>query len=549
MSSCLGLYIQDNLIKYAKVTKERDNLKVEAFGVKFYDNISKAINQIVSETFSYKIPISVNLSDENYNYFYLFSLLSKNDIKKSIDTEFDSFCYEKGYNKNALESRYALVSDMQDKEKIKVIHISSNKVDINKKMQEMEDNTVSSISPLPMCIANIADIKEKENAVIINIEDKTTVTTIVDQKIYNVDTIQEGTNEILSNINQKENSYTKAYEICKNTTIYTMEGRNLIQEDENLYLEDIMPTLYSIVQSVREIIDNSLNKIEKIYITGTGAIINNIDLYFQEYFTECKCEILKPYFIPETVKINMKDYIEVNSAIALGLQGLGYGVKNINFKKPTISDRLPDWLKIDIGSKKGNSDGSKKFNFNIKDKLNFSFDLKEQLDNTEKWLLRSLIGILSFIIIYSGFSIFLKYQTDKKIDEIENVKKHTLEQIALVESDIQNLNNKTNKFNEVLKNLENYKNLSSENRKVKDSIPNFLTSLMFGMPQEVTITSITNRTGYTIRIEAQAKDYSQLAYLIGNIKTSNTLYNVTSSSGVKQNDIIKIVIEGNLFPE
>ncbi len=544
MSSCLGLYIQSNLIKYAKVTKDRENLKVESFGVKFYDNINEAISQIVSETFSYKTPISINLSNENYNYFYLFSLLNKNDIKKSIDTEFDSFCFEKGYNRNALETRYALVPDVQDKQKIKIIHISSNKIEINQKMQELEGNTVNSISPLPISIANIADIKEKENAIIINIEDKTTVTTIIEQKIYNVDKIEEGTESILNSISQKENSYSKAYEICKNTTIYTMEGRDLIQE-ENLYLEDIMPTLYSIVQSVRNIVDNSIEKISNIYITGTGAIINNIDLYFQEYFPECKCEILKPYFIPETVKINMKDYIEINSAIALGMQGLGYGIKTLNFKKPTLSDKLPDWMKIEIGTKK-ESKKSKKIDIG---KLNFSFSLKGAFDSIDKWLMRSISAILTFIIIYSGFSIFIKTQTDKKLKEVADVKQDTVSQISLVENDIQKLYNKSTKYEEILQNLQKYKNESSENRKIKDSIPNFLTSLMSEMPQGVTITSITNTVGYTIRIEAQSKDYSQLGYLIGKLKTKNILYNVTSSSGVKQNDIIKVIIEGSLFPE
>lgn len=544
MSSCLGLYIQNNLIKYAKVTKERDNLKVEAFGVKFYDNINEAINQIVSETYSYKTPISTNLSEESYNYFYLFSLLNKNDLKKSIDTEFDSFCYEKGYNRNALETRYALVPDIQDKQKIKVIHISSNKIEINQKMQELEKNTVSTISPLPIAITNIADIKEKENAIILNIEEKTTVTTIIDQKIYNIDKLEEGTETILNSISQKENSYSKAYEICKNTTIYTMEGKDLIQE-ENLYLEDIMPTLYNIVQSVRNIADNSVEKISKIYITGTGSMINNVDLYFQEYFPECKCEILKPYFIPETVKINMKDYIEVNSAIALGMQGLGYGIKTLNFKKPSITDKLPDWMKIEIGGKKEEGKKGKKINLG---KMNFSFDLKGEFDNIEKWLMRSMTAVLAFVIIYSGFSLFLKAQTDKKLKEVADVTGHTIEQIKLVEKDIEAVNNRTTKYEEVLRNLEEYKNETSENRKIKDSIPNFLTALMT-MPQGVTVTSITNTTGYTIRIEAQSKEYSQLGYLIANLKTKNILYNVTSSSGVKQNDIIKVVIEGSLFPE
>lgn len=546
MSSCLGLYIQDNLIKYAKVTKEKDNLKVEAFGVKFYDNLAQAIDQIVAETFSYKIPISTNLSEESYNYFYLFSLLNKNDLKKSIETEFDSFCYDKGLNKNTLEARYALVADIEDKEKIKVIHIFTNKIEVNKKIQDLENHSTSTIVPLPMCIPNIADLKEKENALIVNIEDKTTVTTIIDQKIYHVDKIEEGSAQILNSINEKENSYTKAYEICKNTTIYTMEGRDLAQE-ENLYLQDIMPTLYEIVQQVRKIVDSSLNKIEKMYITGTASTINNIDLYFQEYFPEIKCQILKPYFIPETVKINMKDYIEVNSAIALALQGLGNGIKNINFKKPALMDKLPEWMKISIGDKDGEK--KKKLNINWTKNINISFDMKGALDNTEKWLVRTISGILMFIIIYSGITAFLKVQTDNKLKQVQDVKNDTTQQIALVDSDIQKLNNKTTKYNEILKKLEDYKSETNENRKIKDSIPNLLTSIMFGMPQQVTITSIKNTTGYTIRIEAEAKEYAQLGYFIGNIKTTGILYNVTSSSGVKQNDVVKVTIEGSLFPE
>ena len=63
MSSCLGLYIENNIIKYAKVSKEHDNFKVEAFGLKFFDNINETVKQIVNETYSYKTPISTNLSD------------------------------------------------------------------------------------------------------------------------------------------------------------------------------------------------------------------------------------------------------------------------------------------------------------------------------------------------------------------------------------------------------------------------------------------------------------------------------------------------------
>lgn len=548
MSSCLGLYIQDNLIKYAKVTKDKDLLKVEAFGVKFYDQVMEAISQIVSETFSYKTPININLSDESYNYFYLFSLLNKNDIKKSIETEFDSLCYDKGYNKNTLETRYALVPDMADKEKIKVIHISNNKIDINRKLQDMGENSISGISPLPMVIPNIVQVKEKENAIIVNIENKTTITTILDQQIYNVDILEDGANTFLDSISQKENSYSKAYEICKNTTIYTMEGKDL-QADENLYLQDIMPTLYNIVEGVRKIIDESTEKITKIYITGTGAVINNIDLYFQEYFTDCKCEIIKPYFIPETVKINIKDYIEVNSAIALGMQGLGYGVKNINFKNPTLMDRLPSWMKMQGKNKKAGdeqpkSSDKKKFNFNRR--VNFSLDLKGALDTTERWLIRTATSILAFVLIYTGISTFLVGSTKNKMEKAEEVKQHTDTQISLVENDTTSLNNKITEYNDMFETIQTLKKQTKENKNLKNSIPNFLTSLMFAVPKGVSIKSITNTQSYTIRVVAESKLYSQLGYLIGSMKTGNMLDDITSSASVKKNDIITVVIEGTL---
>ena len=36
MLSCLGIYIDKNLIKYAKVKKTKDSYKIEAFNVEFF---------------------------------------------------------------------------------------------------------------------------------------------------------------------------------------------------------------------------------------------------------------------------------------------------------------------------------------------------------------------------------------------------------------------------------------------------------------------------------------------------------------------------------
>ena len=296
MPSCLGIYIEEHLIKYAKVSKEHENIKVEAFGIKFYDKIGDAISQVIEETYSQKTPISVNMSEEMYNYFDMFALLTKTDLQKAIKTEFESYCSEKGYNPNVFERRYAVVDNQLDKEKIKVIHIADNKIELNKRIQEIDGYKLTNISPISMSIPNLINIEPNENCIIVNMEDKTTITTIIDSKIYHVDVLDEGSTDILSKINLKENSYSKSYEICKNTTIYTSEGKEL-QDEQTNYLEDIMPTLYTIVSNTQKIINSTTEKINKVYITGTAALVNNVDLYFQEYLTESNCEILKPYFI------------------------------------------------------------------------------------------------------------------------------------------------------------------------------------------------------------------------------------------------------------
>ena len=256
MASCLGIYIDSNIIKYAKITKEKDDLKVDAFGIKIYSDLLQTIDQIVSETFSFKDPISVNITDEMYNYFYMSDLLNKKDLAKAIETEFESLCTEKQYNPNALEARYALVNDQNDKTKIKVIHVSENKMKINQVIQNFDGKKLQSITPIALTIPNIAQTNEKENVLIVNIEDITNITTLVGSKIYDVQKLDVGAQQILDEINSKENSYLKAYEICKNTTIYTMEGQGL-QQQENGYLNYIVPNLFTIASQVKDIIGAS----------------------------------------------------------------------------------------------------------------------------------------------------------------------------------------------------------------------------------------------------------------------------------------------------
>lgn len=538
MASCLGLYVETNIIKYAKVSKDHEKIKVEAFGVKFYENLEQAVNQIVEETYSYKTPISVNLSEEVYNFFDMFAMLKNKDLSKAIKTEFEMYCSDQGYNPNVFETRYAVSKNPQDKEKLKIIHIAANKIELNKKIQTIDKNKLGGIIPISMAIPNLIETKPRENCLIVNIEDNTTVTTILDENVFDVNVFDEGCQEFLRKINIKENSMAKAYEICKNTTIYTSDSKDL-QETEIGYLEDIMPTLYNIVGNVRKIINESQEKITKVYLTGTATLINNLDLYFQEYLSEIDCQILKPYFVNATKDINIQDYIEVNSAMSLALAELGQGIQGVNFKKQSFSDKIPGWMKIEVNPGKEKQSKLAQSGW-------FTNDLGEKLDKTEIGLLRTAMGILLLFIIYSSFSGLLNKQMEKKDNQAQESIASTNSQIQLASNDKTKIDSRTNDYTQMIQNLQDLNDRISEASKTRDSIPNLLNSIMYIIPENVQITSIQNTTGTHIVIEAQSNKYEQLGMFKAKLDTGMYLTNVISTSGQQSNNIIKVKIEGDL---
>ena len=538
MSSCLGLYIENNIIKYAKVSKDHDNLKIDAFGIKFYEKLGDAIDQVVEETYSQKTPISVNMSEEMYNYFNMYALLTKSDLQKAIKTEFEAYCADKGYNPNVFETRYAVVDNQLDRDKLRIIHIADNKIELNKRIQQISDYHLGNVSPIGMSIPNLAQIEKDENCIIVNIEDHTELTTIINGKIYNVEKLDEGSQEILDKINLRENSYSKAYEICKNTTIYTSEGRELQSEEEG-YLADIMPTLYNIVGQVKKAINSTTEKIEKVYITGTASLVNNIDLYFQEYLTEVTCEILKPYFVENTGNINIKDYIEVNSAISLALMGLNEGIAGMNFKKMSFVEKIPSWMKIEIDPEKTKKEKKNKGGL-------LTWDLGEKLDKTEKSLVRIAVSLFLLVVIYSGFSGMLNYQMNKKEQEAEESMTQTNSQIALAKSDNEKIKTKTNDYSTMIKNLEDANDRITDRNKTRNAIPNLLNQIMSVIPEQVQLTSIENTTGTKVVINAQSSKYEQLGFFVAKLKNDVILTNVVSTAGQKDNSIVTIKIEGDL---
>ena len=545
MQESLGISISNQVIKYAKVTKNNDQLDVASFGIKFYDNIENDIQQIISETNSKNIPICINTSNEKVNYFSIFNLLSKNDTRKTIQTEYESMCADNHMNPNAYEGRYLIVGDINNKDRNKVIYYTVGKTDLEERVATFRDKKITSITPMSASICNIVEAKKGENIMVVNIDEKTTITTILNQRVYNIDMLEMGMQEIIEKINERENSYSKAYEACKNTTIYTMET-TATDDVNNKYLPFIMPTLFNITQELRKIKD-TYTKIDKIYLTGLATAINNIELYFQEYFKESRCEILKPYFATNNARINIKDYIEVNNAIALAMEGLNYGLKDLNFRSSNWKEDLNTLLHSDVKSLGKGSKGKSKTSFKI------DTNMGGPLKPTEQWLVRGCVTVVMIVIVYSVCSIFLGNQINSKIAQTQDVIKDTNSQLSLVQSDEQKVTEKTAEYEAITSRLENASSEIESKRGRKNEIPTLLNQIVYIIPKNVQITSIDNNevtsgneTKQHIVITAQSRQYEQLAYFKASIENNGYLTSVTSTEGTKNGEYVVVTIEGDL---
>lgn len=531
MPSSLGIHIENDVIKYAKIRKEKDLVKVEAFNVVFYEDLKSTIRQIITETNSNKIPIVTNLSDETYNYFQISSLMNKQDMKKAIELEFDLLCDERNIKKNTLETRYLFAPSTESTEKMQGIAISGNQADIVQKKMCFENFKISSIHPLSTTITNLINPSETANIAIINIEEKTKLTIMSNGEIVSIDLIDDGMRTILNKINMVENSKQKSYEVCKNTTLYTQDAEGNSQEG-NEYLDSIIPTLYSIVTKTKEKIEDVGVNVSKIYITGMATSINNIDLYFQEYFEKARCEILRPFFANvSSIKTSIKDYIEVNSAIALALNGIGYGYGELNF----LSTKA-------VSPKKVFKNTGEKSTFAGKSSFSGTFDAAEKL------LVRlSITGCIA-LILFAGISYSITSKTDKKTEEVETKLAEVQKEIKIIDADIKKVSEGTKKYQEQIEILNNLDE-KLENKRVvqKSSIPNLLYNLTKIIPEKVQILTLQNDKDSThIVIEAQSDSYEQLGYFKAAIATEVFLTNVKSTSGTMSNNIITTIIEGDL---
>ena len=135
---------------------------------------------------------------------------------------------------------------------------------------------------------------------------------------------------------------------------------------------------------------------------------------------------------------------------------------------------------------------------------------------------------------------------NKKSEEISIAETNMEQKISSINSDISKVSKKTSDYTTAIENIQKLNEERAENLRIKNAIPTLLTQIMNVVPIKAQITSIQNTETKHIVINAQSENYEQLGYFIAKIKADTILTNVVSSSGQKQDGIVKVTIEGDL---
>lgn len=529
MASSLGIFIDHKVVKYVKLNKIKDKVKVEAYGIKYGENKREIVSSIIRETNSERIPIVVNASEVNYEETSIFAILKKKDYEKAVEIEYEAILEQRKLIKELYEYGYILSENKGDTEKLNVLIAMQDKNSIETRVKIFPDNVnVRAIMPVDISISNL--YQGETAALIVNLEEDTYITEILEGVAVKTTKSESGISHIISEVDKTENSLPKSYEVVRNIVLPVNDMDQMTFEG-NEYAPVVTAEILNVCEDIKRVISRNFGLYKKIYITGTGSCISNIDVFIEKVIGNVECELLKPEMLEEGENLPIKEYIDVNSAFALALEEQGYERQYMSFKREQKNG-------INLGS----------LNSIDTSGLKVIERFKGKLKTKEIFGIRVGIASLFIMIIFALFAQYIVSGNIAKQNEVEKNISAQRQEISKIEEDGKRIAEKRQDYESLITRIDKKMDTAEGDRlgvTEKNSIPDLLTNIAHIIPKRVKITSIVEKNN-KITIKAEAYEYEQLGFFIGKINTEKILNNVKTSKDQKSKGILEITIEGDL---
>ena len=533
MESCLGIYLGDKVIKYAKLIREDKSSRISLYdcGTKYVvGNKEVAISEIIDQTGSATDSLCLNLQDYTRMQTEVLKQLGKADVESVLNLEVADYATGKGQNEKALDYRHIFTESSVSNDNFTADITITDKGNINKYLENEKYKNLVGLYPQEYILNSL--VEDNSNYVIANIDEKTQIISVVGGKIKQISEIDVSMRNILDSIAEQEGSYSKACDLCK--SINVLSDESLSPEIERI----IEPTIQDLLNRIKTKLGESKISYEKIYLNGLINLFINIDVLFEQFFG-ITTEKMKPTFLKFDEITNMSEVIDANEAIALAYQELEGLNSDVNFvdnkSKSSFGSVFAKGQKTAKGTK---TPGEKK--------LRLSPNIN--MEKVEKAILFSNLTAGAVLAGYVGFTgIYNAEMTrmgNKLTDNIKNLQTET----SQVKEDVKYVDENTDKY----VTFNNY--ISDTVEKIREgkigkyttyNVANFMQKIAKYIPTNVELETISSDDNKTVSIVAKSTSYSELGYFISQLKLQGILENIKTGK-VENGKYITVTIGGDL---
>ena len=541
MSSCLGIHFSDKIVKFAKISvsddKKSPKVTIDKYGVKFLvGNRVDLINDIIYETKSEDIPVVLGAYEDFYTKVQVFKQLSKNDAHSVINLEFEDWC-----TRNSKDSpKYLYTYFMPD---VSIGDYYSTMISIASKEEiELYKNTknlsIMGMYTTPFAMTTLVP-KDEKNYILVNLDDKLYMTTVIDGKIVEFDVDNLGMKDMLDKFVQLVGSEQKAYEACKAINVFA-DSDSSNQKDLEAIVE---PLLQDILKKVADVVNKRKPSVNKVLITGIGTLFTNIDILFREYL-EIKAEILKPDFMTSAENLkNVAEELEALPAISIAKEYLIPSIPNVSYYKKSTGI-VYEFMKKFFGKKETQIAKNVNSSKPVFQTISKGFDFSKIIPITTSASIIIGLALLSYIIfsnIYYSQISNMKKDIDSKTSQVNTL-------TSKVSSDISYINNNANQYKSINDDVQSTVDQIENNQIGKINTYNvatFMQKIIKVIPQNVQLKTITSDDNKKVKITAQSDSYADLGYFVAQLKLQGVLNNVKINS-VTNSSTIGVEIGGDL---
>ena len=566
MASCLGIYFDEDIIKYAKLAMDSSgNVRLDHYGTRIARGMKKEIiDNIIEETSSITIPIVTNIANEHLENVSIFD--QAQESKYSLDImkmEFETWCENNQNSTEKYDYVYKLSEYRTAENKHNGVLCIASKDEIEEDTK-YDDVNIASVYSYRLLYTDMVP-EEVNNYILINLDKEISVETVIKRKMFDFKIYKTGMNKILDAFMQRLGSYQKAYSACKQLNVYT-EG----ESGNDKELEQIAePILQEILRNISSVVTANKDNIERVYITGLGTMFNNIDVLLTEYL-EVKTEILKPRFLQDTTDVrSVSEVLETTPAMVMAYNYLSNKYTFLNYlhntekvvKKNIFSD-LMEKIK-GVSFKKKNNEAknapnaentkadTKKVN-KVKNKNNENGNI--DLGDVERDLtLERLVGAATFTGVafaaYLAFTLIYTSTTNKMIDDVNTKITNLKAEDKKVVSDINFVNQNAKQYSEINEDVDKLVNQIETGQIGKISTYNvatFLQKIIKVIPKNITLDTVKSDDNKHVKITMFSNKYSDLGYFVAQLKLQGILNSVEVTNVENTSEKVTIEIGGEL---